>query len=117
VPAALLTVFLLSLAGIPPTAGFMGKFFVFGAAVQQQMWVLVAIAAVNTVIAAFYYLNVVRYMYLMPAEADAPSMRVAAPLTGAIVLAAVVTLLVGLWPSPVIRWASVSAQSLLLFLR
>ncbi len=50
----------------------MGKFFVFGAAVQSQMWVLVAIAAVNSVIAAFYYLNVVRYMFFMPAEADAP---------------------------------------------
>ena len=73
--AGLLTIFLLSLAGIPPTGGFMGKFFVFGAAVQSQMWVLVAIAAVNSVIAAFYYLNIVRYMFFTPAEEGAEPVR------------------------------------------
>jgi len=68
--AALLLIFLLSLAGIPPTGGFLGKFFVFGAAVYRQMWVLLAIAAINTVVAAFYYLNIVRYMFLTPPDAQ-----------------------------------------------
>jgi proton-translocating NADH-quinone oxidoreductase chain N len=115
--AALLFIFLISLAGIPPTAGFLGKFFVFGAAAQQQMWVLLAIAAVNTVIAAFYYLNIVRYMYFMPDEPRDEPIRVAAPLTGAILLTAGFTLLLGVLPGPLITWASESAQSLFPFLR
>jgi proton-translocating NADH-quinone oxidoreductase chain N len=115
--ATLLFFFLISLAGIPPTGGFLGKFFVFGAAIQQQMWVLLAIAAVNSVIAAFYYLNVVRHMFLMPSPEDSAPITVDAPLTGAILLAGVVTLLLGLIPGPVINWAGESAQSLLSFLR
>ena len=115
--AALLLIFLLSLAGIPPTGGFIGKFFVFGAAVQNQMWVLVAIAAVNSVVAAFYYLNIVRYMFFTPAEADAEQISVALPFRVAVGVTAAVTLLLGLAPSPLIAWASQSAQALLTALR
>ncbi len=68
--SVMLFLFLISLAGIPPTGGFLGKFFVFGAAIEQQMWVLAIIAAINSVIAAFYYLNVVRYMFFMPSPED-----------------------------------------------
>lgn len=115
--AALLLIFLLSLAGIPPTGGFLGKLYVFGAAVQVQMWVLLAIAAINTVVAAFYYLNIVRYMFFTPAEEGAD--RVATPPAfGAVLgITAVVTVLLGLIPGPVIAWASESARSLLAFLR
>jgi NADH-quinone oxidoreductase subunit N len=115
--ASLLTIFLLSLAGIPPTGGFIGKFFVFGAAVQSQMWVLVAIAAVNSVIAAFYYLNVVRLMFFVPAEEDAGPIRVGLPLQAALAVAAFVTLLLGILPGPLIAWASASARTLLVALR
>jgi len=112
--AGLLFVFLISLAGIPPTGGFMGKFFVFGAAVQQRLWVLVAIAAVNSVIAAFYYLNVVRYMFFTPAEEGAEPIGVAWPLRGALLVTAVLTLLLGLAPGPLITWATHSVQLLAL---
>jgi len=115
--ACLLLVFLLSLAGIPPTAGFIGKFYVFGAAVQAQMWVLVAVAAVNSVIAAFYYLNVVRYMFLVPAEENAGPIQVAAPFGGALAATGALTLLLGLLPGPLIAWASASADTLLASLR
>ena len=111
--AALLFVFLISLAGIPPTGGFIGKFFVFGAAVQRQQWVLVAFAAVNTVVAAFYYLNVVRYMFLMPAGEENGAISVARPLGGALAVTALLTLLLGLAPGPLIAWATGSAQALL----
>ncbi len=56
-------IFLLSLTGIPATGGFMGKFFVFGAAVQHQYFWLVVVALINVGISAFYYLNVVRAMF------------------------------------------------------
>jgi NADH-quinone oxidoreductase subunit N len=111
--AVLLLIFLLSLAGIPPTAGFVAKFYVFGAAVQTRMWILAAVAAVNSVIAAFYYLNVVRYMFLVPAEEDASPIRIAVPLGGALAATGALTLLLGLLPSSLIAWASVSANSLL----
>jgi NADH-quinone oxidoreductase subunit N len=115
--AVLLLIFLLSLAGIPPTAGFIGKFYVFGAAVQARMWVLAAVAAVNSVIAAFYYLNVVRYMFLVPADEDASPIHIAAPLGGALAATGVLTLLLGLLPSSLIAWASASANTLLASLR
>lgn len=115
--AGLLVVFLLSLAGIPPTGGFLGKFFVFGAAVQNQMWVLVAIAAVNSVVAAFYYLNVVRYMFFTPADESAERVPVGLPLQVTLGVTAAFTLLLGIVPGPLIAWASASARTLLLALR
>lgn len=115
--AALLLIFLLSLAGIPPTGGFIGKFFVFGAAVQRQMWVLVAIAAVNSVVAAFYYLNVVRYMFFVPSEEDAGPVAVSRSLQVTLGITAAVTVLLGVLPGPLIAWASRSANILLAALR
>ncbi len=115
--AALLLIFLLSLAGIPPTGGFIGKFFVFGAAVQRQMWILVAIAAVNSVVAAFYYLNIVRYMFFTPADEPAEAIMVSRPLQVTLAVTAVVTVLLGLLPGPFIAWASESAKVLLAALR
>ena len=117
--AALLAIFLLSLAGIPPTGGFVGKFFVFGAAVQTQMWVLLAIAAINSVVAAIYYLHIVKYMFFTPVSGDSDQVRIQVelPLQIALGVTAIVTLLLGLAPGPLIGWASRSAQTLLLALR
>ncbi len=111
--AGLLFVFLASLAGIPPTGGFMGKFFVFGAVVQRQLWVLAAVGAVNSVVAAFYYLNVVRLMFFTPAE-DGGAVRVAPSLRTALIVTAVITLVLGLAPGPLIAWATQSVQLLAL---
>jgi NADH-quinone oxidoreductase subunit N len=55
---------LLSLAGIPPVAGFFGKFFIFRAAVDAGLWWLALIGILNAFIALYYYLNVIKYMYL-----------------------------------------------------
>jgi proton-translocating NADH-quinone oxidoreductase chain N len=64
--AAMLTIFLLSLAGLPPLAGFIGKYYVFAAAIQAHFITLTIVAAINSVIAAYYYFRIVRLMYLTP---------------------------------------------------
>jgi NADH-quinone oxidoreductase subunit N len=61
--ALAMTVFLLSLAGVPPLAGFMGKFYVLSAAIQSKYYWLAVIGVLNSVVAAYYYLRVVMYMY------------------------------------------------------
>lgn len=110
--AATLFVFLLSLAGIPPTAGFVGKLFVFGAAVRANLIPLAVIGALNAVVSAFYYLNVVRVMFFTPPEPDAEAVTVERPLQVAVLLTAALTLLIGLFPGPLIAWASQSVQLL-----
>jgi NADH-quinone oxidoreductase subunit N len=62
-PAALMMFFLLSLTGIPPTIGFLGKYYVFVAALDSGLWWLAVIGALNSAIAAFYYLRIIWYMY------------------------------------------------------
>ena len=75
--ASALTVFLVSLAGVPPTAGFLGKFFVFGSAIrtgQSELLWLALIGVVNSVISAYYYFNVLRLMFFAKGE-SAESLR------------------------------------------
>ena len=69
--AAMLTIFLLSLAGLPPLAGFIGKYYVFAAAIQGKFITLTIFAAINSVIAAYYYFRIIRLMYLTPATGPA----------------------------------------------
>jgi len=97
--AAMMTVFMLSLAGIPTTAGFLGKFFLFNAALQQgSVGLLLAIVlAVNSVISAFYYLRLIVVMYFRPAELPVLP-RPGFGLQLAIALCMVGSLLFGLYP-------------------
>ena len=108
--AGMLVLFLLSLAAIPPTGGFLGKFLVFGAAIRSQLLALAIIAIVNSAIAAFYYLNIVRYMFFMPAPA-AQANEIAAPtaLRVPLWICAAMTLAIGLVAQPFIDWATRSA--------
>ena len=112
--AVTLFIFLLSLAGIPPTAGFVGKLFVFGAAVRAALIPLAVVSALNAVVSAFYYLNVVRVMFFVPAEVDAEPIVVERPLQVAVLLTAALTLLIGLFPGPLIQWATQSVRLLAL---
>ena len=95
--AAFLTVFLLSLAGLPPFAGFIGKYYVFAAAIQGKFIALTVVAAINSVVAAYYYFRIVRLMYLTPASGPAfpPAPR---PLAIALGLLFAGVLLLGLFP-------------------
>lgn len=102
--AALITGFLLSLAGIPPFGGFLGKFLVFLSAVEANLIPLVIIAALNSVVAAYYYFRIVKVMYLEPVKDPAPAITIPFPLKTALILLMAGTLLIGLMPSPVINW-------------
>jgi NADH-quinone oxidoreductase subunit N len=96
--AALLALFLLSLAGIPPTAGFVAKVLVFQAAVISGHWALVVVAVLASVVAAFFYIRVIVVMYMQEPE-EAEAIRTpGVPATG-LAVAAVLTLLLGVFPS------------------
>jgi NADH-quinone oxidoreductase subunit N len=72
-PAVALAVFLFSLAGLPPLAGFVGKFYVFAAGIQERLYWLVVAGLINSVVSLYYYARVVKAMFLdEPAAADSP---------------------------------------------
>jgi NADH-quinone oxidoreductase subunit N len=108
-PAAALafSLFLVSLAGIPPTAGFFGKWFVFRAAIDSGYYLLTILAFVNSVIGAYYYLRVLVFMYMREPAAGAP---IATPMksgyvNAALVLSALLVLALGLIPTSALDMA------------
>jgi len=111
--ALVLSLFLLSLVGIPPLAGFVGKFYVFGSAVRAGYLWLALIAVLNSALAAYYYLRVIVYMYMREPEETAatytPSFAGLLALT--VSLAGIV--LLGLAPAPFIELAQVAVTPLL----
>ncbi|HUN57901.1 MAG TPA: NADH-quinone oxidoreductase subunit N, partial [Candidatus Binataceae bacterium] len=106
VPAIALTVFLLSLTGIPATIGFIGKFYVFAAAIQQRFYVLAVIGILNSVVSLYYYMRPVRAMFLESPEDDAPQFNSELWNYGLMGVLAVATIVLGLYPPPVIAFAS-----------
>jgi NADH-quinone oxidoreductase subunit N len=112
---ALMTLFLLSLTGIPPTAGFFGKAYVILAAVQAGGWVsvLAVVAVLNAAVAAFYYLRVVVWMYMRDAPADAQPLTQSLPMRAGLLVAAIGTILVGILPGIIIPGAQAAAAAIL----
>ncbi len=118
--ALVMAVFLFSLAGIPPTAGFVAKFFVFAAAVKAGHTWLVIIALVNSVVAVYYYLRVVVLMY-SPADeagdgalgAGSRRIRIPVPAWGALIVAVWATVQIGIFPQALWDAARVSIGALL----
>ncbi len=109
--ALALTFCLISLIGIPPAAGFMAKFYIFSGAVQQGLLWLVIIAVINSVISAYYYLRVVKVMWLgAPASEDKVPSSVA--LRVALSLSCLGVLLLGIIPGYVMRLAEIAAKML-----
>jgi len=105
-----LAIFMFSMAGIPPFAGFLGKYFVFAAAVQQGMWALAVIGVLTSVVGAFYYIRIIKLMYFdAPAEAfDARpgSLSFVAAASG------LFTTLFFFYPAPVVAAAEAAAKVL-----
>ncbi len=96
-------VFLLSLGGIPPLAGFLGKWYVFTAAINSGWAWLAAVGAVNAAISIFYYLRIVVVMAVNDPVDDATLVR-STPLTLTLVAALIMTVIVGAWASPFLEW-------------
>ena len=111
--AAALAVFLVSLTGIPVTAGFVGKFYLFSAAVAAGWVPLAIVGVVMSAVSAYYYLRVVVAMYMRePVGEDA--WAPVTPASGfALAFSAGVVLALGLWPAPLLALARIAAQSLL----
>ena len=110
--ALALTLCLISLVGMPPAAGFMAKFYIFSGAVQHGLLWLVIIAVINSVISAYYYLRVVKVMWM-----DKPASRAKVPsspaLRVALALSCLGVLLLGIVPGFVMKLAQMAAQMLL----
>ena len=105
-------IFMFSLAGVPPLAGFFGKFYVFLAAIESGLYVLAVIGVLSTVVGAYYYLRIVKIMYF-----DAPAEPFERPIGGemSVILgvSGLLTLFFFLYPTPLVVSAQTAAQALL----
>ena len=104
--AAVLSLFLRSLLGLPITAGFFGKFYIFKAAVNSHLIWLAVFMAVNSVIGAYYYLRVIVVMYMRAPSADSlqqPLVRFPAAVNVVLVVATLGTLYLGLFPNSILQ--------------
>jgi NADH-quinone oxidoreductase subunit N len=98
--AGALTLFLLSLVGIPPLAGFVGKVYLFGAAVQGGYLWLAVVGVLNSAVAAYYYLRVIVYMYMREPEGEAATLAPSFAGGVALAVAAVGIVVLGVMPAP-----------------
>ena len=108
--AAMLTIFLLSLIGVPLTGGFFGKFYIFKAALDADLVWLTVLGLLNSAVAAYYYLHVLVVMYMNEPRETADELQPAGPaMKVAVYGSAVGTLLLGIFPSFVLDFASKAA--------
>jgi NADH-quinone oxidoreductase subunit N len=110
----LMTLFLLSLIGIPPTAGFFAKAEVILSAVEAggPLTALAIIMVLNAAVAAFYYLRVIVYMFMREPTSEVPALRHGALLWGGLAAASAFTILLGLFPTGLLDAAGTAAQSI-----
>ncbi len=111
--AAALTIFLLSLIGIPMTGGFFAKFYVFSAAMRANLVGLTVIGVINSAIGAYYYLRIIVVMYMRESRKQIPVSRISFGLGTALAVSLLATLYLGLLPNRVLQTAQHSAQDLL----
>jgi len=108
--ALMMSVF--SLAGIPPTIGFTGKFLIFNAAIDRGLLPLVLIAMANVVVSLYYYLMVVRAAYLIEPAADLPQLQVSAPMRLLAGILVALMVLCGIYPTLILDFSSAAAAAL-----
>ncbi|HLN81049.1 MAG TPA: proton-conducting transporter membrane subunit, partial [Thermoanaerobaculia bacterium] len=99
--AVMMLVFLLSLAGIPPTAGFIGKYYLFTAAMKAGYVWLAVLAVLMSAVSLFYYFRIAAAMFFT--EGEGTPLRSSYPLTAAVLICAAATVIVGIAPQPVVE--------------
>jgi NADH-quinone oxidoreductase subunit N len=108
--AATLTIFLLSLIGIPMTGGFFAKFYVFSAAVNSNLIWLTIVGVLNSGVGAYYYLRIIVRMYMRESRTDVPVTSVPFALALALAICMAATLYLGIFPGRVLQYSQDSAQ-------
>ncbi len=110
--AAMMAVFMLSLVGIPPLAGFMGKYYLFSSAIEQGYIWLVVVAILTSVVSLYYYLGVVRQMYFQNSTDENPStiLTVSPALRAALIISVIGVLLFGIFPHIFLNLANQAAM-------
>ena len=110
--AALMTIFLLSLGGFPPMAGFIAKWYVFSAAVKAGYTGLAIIGVLTSVISVFFYLRIVVMMYMTPTDTPARFPAVPKVAGAALVVSAILVFYHGILPTRVLEWAAASISTI-----
>jgi len=107
----LMVCFLLSLAGIPPLAGFIGKFYIFAAAVKSELYWLALVGLLNSVVSVYYYLRIAYHMFFMEPKNKAP-IPVSFYWAGTLAFTAVGTFLIGVYPQPFVEYIQITTKFL-----
>ncbi len=107
--AAMMLVFMFSLTGIPPTAGFIGKFYLFKAVIGAGYIWLAVVAVIFSAISAYFYLRVVMYMYMLEPEGEAVTLSLSPSLGLALLITTIVVIFIGIYPSPLLSFARLAA--------
>src|SRR5262249_13983374 len=110
--AALMAIFLLSLGGFPPMAGFIAKWYVFSAAIKAGYQGLAIIAVLTSVVSVFFYLRIVVMMYMAPADAPARLLPIPRMAGVALVASAIAVFYLGVLPTRVLDWAAASISTI-----
>jgi NADH-quinone oxidoreductase subunit N len=110
--ALAMTLFLFSLAGVPPAAGFIGKFYLFSGAIQKGYIWLAVIGVLNSAASAYYYLRIMVYMYFKEPAEEFEWVQVTAPVALALVIAVAGTLILGIVPSFILQYAQMAVKLL-----
>ncbi|MBC8018514.1 MAG: NADH-quinone oxidoreductase subunit N, partial [Verrucomicrobia bacterium] len=103
--AVAMTIFLFSLAGMPPTAGFIGKFYLFSGAVEKGYIWLAVIGVLNSAASVYYYLRVMVYMYMKEPTEEFEWVTVTAPVALALIIAVAGSMIPGIVPSIILEYA------------
>jgi len=107
-----LTIFLLALAGIPATAGFIGKYKIFIAALNSGFHWLAIIGVINSLISVWYYIYVVVTMYMKPVESEKPALSFSPTLLVAVLIALILTLQLGIFPDSYLNFADLAGDQM-----
>jgi NADH-quinone oxidoreductase subunit N len=105
-----MAIFLVSLTGLPPTAGFIGKFYLFSAVLDARWIWLAVVGAVNSVISLYYYARVLRYMFLRDAKDNLENLHILRIEALILLVLAIPTLIFGLYFAPIVDLANASVQ-------